>query len=210
MSNQGFDGTRRSAAPVNPVVGPKIMKKDKSQRWLVAAQAFQSLMMVAMVFGFFGVRMGAGLLFDHYLEGMPLPALTEWILNCGPTDTTSAWAFGLFCAATYMFLSLFAISRAESATHALSKCYALASVWLVSAFYFLVMLLSFVLPFIPIICRMYGPDDPRPETHIQHSSVDPRIWLVLSGLYVIALIVVTRRFMKTKPQEGQQKHRQVF
>ncbi|MFC1498891.1 hypothetical protein ACFLS1_10545 [Verrucomicrobiota bacterium] len=175
---------------------------DKSQRWLVAAQAFQSLMMIAMVFAFLGVRMWAGALFDHYFEGLALPNLTQWMLNWGPTNPMSAWAFGVFCAATYMFLSLLAISRSESLVHALSKCYALASVWLVLMFYFLVMLLSFLFPFVPIISKLYGPDDPLPETHIQHSSTDPKIWLSLSVLYVIVLIFVTRKLIKRKAQEG--------
>jgi len=166
---------------------------DKAERWLIAAHAFQSLMMIAMVFGFLGLRMAVGALFGHDQASGALPALTQWTLNWGPKDATSGWAFSLFCAATYMSLGLIAIARASSTAQALARCYALASVWLLSVLYLLVMLLSFALPLIPSIRRLQG----------DHSSVVPRVWLMLSVLYLVVLVVITRRLMKQKPQEGQ-------
>jgi len=175
---------------------------DDSKRWLIAAQAFQSFLMGVMVFGFFGLRMAAGNLFGYYSEGKRLPPFTHWILTWGPADAVSAWAFALFCAVTYLSLSLIAIVRADTIAQALARCYALAGVWLLSGVYLLFMLLSFVFPCIPTISRLQLPGDPPPESfassHITPSSVDPRLWLAVSVLYFVAMLIATRRLARRK------------
>ncbi len=175
---------------------------DNSKRWLIAAQAFQSFLMGVMVFGFFGLRMVAGSLFSHYFEGRALRVITLWILNCGPTDAVSALACALFCAATYLSLSLIAIARADTPAQALARCYALASVWVLSIAYLLVSLLSFALPCIPFISRLQRSGDPPPEPYISRyitpSSVDPRLWLAVSVVYGVVLAVGTLRLMRRK------------
>ena len=124
--------------------------KDTSQRWLIAAQAFQSLMMIAIVFGFSGIRMTGAVMFSQHIQDRGLPALTQWILEWGPDSTMSTWALGISCAVTYMFLSLLAIVKSNDATQALARCYALASVWLFPCFYLLILIISGICPFVSI------------------------------------------------------------
>lgn len=160
-------------------------------------------MLIGMVLIIFFIRMCAGAVVRFHLDGEQPPLLTQWMLNWGPTDITSAWALGLICAATYMSLSMLIIAKSTGLALALTRCYALATVWLVAFFYFLVMVLSFIVPFINIKTKLYGADNPGPDPYIWPSSVNPWTWLALSILYMLILALSIRRILQEKPRSGQ-------
>ena len=169
---------------------------NKTRRWLIAAQGFQAVVMVAMSFGFFVMRALAGRLLDRHLDGGCLPNMTDWALNWGPADPPSALAVGLVCAATYLSLSLVAIVKSADDAQAVARCHALSGVWLIAALYLLVLLIAFALPFITVLQKIYLPGEPMPGSYVRPSSIDTRLWLVLAVLYLAAISLITRKALR--------------
>jgi hypothetical protein len=162
--------------------------KRSEWAWLIAE------VMVLCLFLFLTFALRAFMLSynAHYMGGAARPGLSKMVLMGGPLHLPSMIAVLIVLAVTLVALPLFLKKegRDRYLFHAPVLCFA------ASLTYLSLILLGFLIPFIPIISRYCDANESRPPIPIPETAVAPWIWLYAAFVYAIAVIALIRRHRK--------------